>query len=583
MYAAVAYNYAAQLINDANSLTEQTAYLQQRQTANGYLQKAAGVFERLVAAYPGETNYMASLADTYRCLGRDADANKLIGQIQQMGGTYVASNVTSLGAISAQAQPNLAASTTTPGQRFSNPSADDGITLADIPVFSIYAKSYVEPAINKWQVKDDYETLQEYRTRVTEAARDEKIQILVKEAEQKYIAEYGTRIKLGNLRLEKYDAEHGVFLITSPELGNMLLPVPRFNDEARNFESQWNTVQIDSPQYCVAGDRLALAKLTFRTRSGKEYVYNNDASLTYQNTQISYNFDDVDMTTWSALSGSNASAQGPKIENASVNMGKSDVDVNIPKTRKLNENLFAVIISNENYRRESKVEFAHNDGETFRNYCLNTLGCPAQNVHYVADATFNDMKVEVDWMKTVADAYAGKAKMLFYYAGHGVPDEASKSAYLLPVDGYGANVSTGYSLEHLYAVLGDLPARQVTVFLDACFSGSQRDGAAMTSSARGVAIKAKYSAPKGNMVVVTAASGSETAYPYKEKEHGLFTYFLLKKLKETKGNVNYGELVDYIHEEVAKKSIVENNKSQTPSCTPSTDVADQWRKWNFKD
>ena len=104
----------------------------------------------------------------------------------------------------------------------------------------------------------------------------------------------------------------------------------------------------------------------------------------------------------------------------------------------------------------------------------------------------------------------------------------------------------------------------------------------MASSARGVAIKAKNSVPKGNMIVVSAATGNETAYPFKEKGHGLFTYFLLKKLKESKGNVNYGELVDYVQSEVSKKSIVENNKSQTPTYSASPAVVDQWRKWNFK-
>ena len=28
------------------------------------------------------------------------------------------------------------------------------------------------------------------------------------------------------------------------------------------------------------------------------------------------------------------------------------------------------------------------------------------------------------------------------YAGHGIPDEQNKSAYLLPIDGYGSDVTT---------------------------------------------------------------------------------------------------------------------------------------------
>jgi len=55
---------------------------------------------------------------------------------------------------------------------------------------------------------------------------------------------------------------------------------------------------------------------------------------------------------------------------------------------KQNEKTFAVIISNENYRRESKVEFALNDGETFKKYCIQTLGLPEKNVQFTPDATF---------------------------------------------------------------------------------------------------------------------------------------------------------------------------------------------------
>jgi hypothetical protein len=55
----------------------------------------------------------------------------------------------------------------------------------------------------------------------------------------------------------------------------------------------------------------------------------------------------------------------------------------------------------------------------------------------------------------------------------------------------------------------------------------------MLASARGVAIKVKEEKPQGNLVVVSASQGDETAYPYNEKRHGLFTYYLLEKLQES--------------------------------------------------
>ena len=254
----------------------------------------------------------------------------------------------------------------------------------------------------------------------------------------------------------------------------------------------------------------------------------------------------------------------------------SDVDQNIPEVSATNTNTFAIIIANENYLEETPVQYALNDGHTFKTYCQKVLGLPEDNIHYRENATLNMILTEVDWISKVARAYNGEASLIVYYAGHGIPDEASGSSYLLPVDGIGNNLRTGYSLAELYKTLGALPAKSVTVFMDACFSGAKR-GEGMLASARGVAIKAKPEAPKGNMIVFSAAQGDETAYPYEDKGHGLFTYFLLKKLQETKGQVSLGELAQYVQQQVSRRSIVTNGKSQTPCVTPSESVVGTWK------
>lgn len=267
-----------------------------------------------------------------------------------------------------------------------------------------------------------------------------------------------------------------------------------------------------------------------------------------------------------------------KIEIASL---RSDVDVNIPQTGANNDKTFAVVIANERYQREASVPYALNDGNIFAEYCKKTLGLPDANVHFVRNATLNNIKAEVTWLEKVIDAYGGSAKVIFYYAGHGIPDEKSRTAYLLPVDGYGSDVSTGFSLNSLYASLGKLPSKSVTVFLDACFSGAKREGD-MMASARGVAIRVREGQPVGNMVVFSAAQNDETAYPYTDQQHGMFTYFLLKKLQQTQGEVSYRELSDYIVQEVKRNSIVKNGKSQTPMVTPSAACSDEWQGWRLK-
>lgn len=258
----------------------------------------------------------------------------------------------------------------------------------------------------------------------------------------------------------------------------------------------------------------------------------------------------------------------------------SDVDENIPITSNKNSSAFVLIIANEHYQRVAPVPFALNDGAIFREYCMKTLGIQEKRIHYIPDATYNQIKEEVRWLKTITETF-DDSKVIVYYAGHGIPDESSKTAYLLPVDGSGTDVSTGYKLDEFYAALGNMPASRITVFMDACFSGSKREEG-MLASARGVALKAKSGTPQGNMVVFSAAQGNETAYPNREKQHGLFTYYLLKKLQETEGNVSLQELGNYIITNVKQQSVLLNSKLQTPCVTPSSVVADSWQSWKLR-
>ena len=259
----------------------------------------------------------------------------------------------------------------------------------------------------------------------------------------------------------------------------------------------------------------------------------------------------------------------------------SAVDKNIPTTSLINEKTFAVIIANEQYQNVSDVPYAINDGGVFRDYCEQALGIPAKNIHYVANATLNNIQGEVNWLENVLQSYDGQAKAIFYYAGHGIPDEASRDSYLLPVDGIGTNVRTGYKLQNLYASLGAMPSQSVTVFLDACFSGSNRDGKMINPNARGVVLRANTANPSGNMVVFSAAQGYETAIPYSEESHGLFTYYLLKKIQETGGDVTYQELSDYVQRNVRQQSSV-LGKTQTPTVIPSETLGNDWKEWKLK-
>lgn len=258
----------------------------------------------------------------------------------------------------------------------------------------------------------------------------------------------------------------------------------------------------------------------------------------------------------------------------------SDVDKDIPVSTTNNKNTFVVIIANENYQQVASVPFALNDGKIFRQYCEQTLGISAKHIREYPNATGNQIKYSVNLLREKVEEY-DQPNIIFYYAGHGIPDEHSKTAYLLPVDGVVNDLSTCYKLDELYSALGELPANHISVFMDACFSGSKR-GQGMLAEARGVALKARPGQPQGNMVVFSAAQGDETAYPYTEQQHGMFTYYLLKKLQDTKGDVTLQQLGDYIIKEVRRQSIEENDKKQTPTVIPAIAVSDEWQNWKLK-
>lgn len=441
--------------------------------------------------------------------------------------------------------------------------------------FSLFAKDYVESRLNEWQKKGEFEKVADWQKRVTVETRNAKIKELTQKAEKEYIEKYQDK----NLKFElgSYDAENEVFMVYNQKYGNLLVPVPIAN--AQQFKQQWSSIKI-SQKCFIENDKISIAEIIFTMSNGKQFKYSNQASLNYEIAQIDYNFEPIDLNL--QTSPNTAPQKGKQtITTTQRAVGTSDIDVNIPVSNTKQNNTFAVIIANENYQKEAQVPFAANDGRSFANYCKKTLGIPDNNVHIVTNATLNNIKYEINWLKKVIEAYGGNARVIFYYAGHGIPDESQKTAYLLPVDGYGSDVSTGYKLDDLYSTLGNLPSKSVTVFLDACFSGANRNGE-MLASARGIAIKAKSSAPVGNMVVFSAAQGDETAYPNNEQQHGMFTYYLLKKIKETAGNVTYKELGDYVTDNVRKQSIVVNGKSQTPTVVPSATVGGTWETWKLK-
>lgn len=440
--------------------------------------------------------------------------------------------------------------------------------------FTTFAQNYVENVINDWQKKGEFEKTEDYHKRVNVSSRQAKVLQLTTEAKDAFIAIRSKSLASDKLKIiGNYDPDNETFRIsTLYAKDDLLVHVP--SESAQAFKSSFATCK-SYPQFFIENDDISLSGYTFVV-DGKTYSYNSKNELIYQVPEVEYSFDAIQIDKSSANMVGGGKKQ--KFSTTQFITKSSDVDVNIPVTTTEQKNTFAVIIANENYDNEQNVPFAYHDGTIFQEYCLKTLGIPKQNIRFGSDLTSNQMRNHVNWMRETAQAFGGNARFIVYYVGHGMPDDKTKDAYLLPSDGNALDPTTGYRLADLYATLGDMPAENVLVLLDACFSGAQRNGSMMQKGARGVVLAAKQNRPTGNVVVMSAASSKETAWPYLDKSHGLFTYFILKKLQESKGNaVSMGEMFDFVKTQVSQHSIVTNNKMQTPTVNPSTAIISTWK------
>ncbi len=259
----------------------------------------------------------------------------------------------------------------------------------------------------------------------------------------------------------------------------------------------------------------------------------------------------------------------------------SPVDNDIPATDKKNENLFAFIICNENYANFKGADFSINDGKVFAEYCKKTLGVPERNVRYYEDATYGNMVGAVKKLQDIADAYDGDAQIIFYYSGLGATDDKTTERYLLATDASMAALSkTGYEVKDLLNTLNTQNVQHLWVVIDAPFSNLDKNGQPLLSG-RGVAIKPKAVEAEGKTIVTMSSDGSQTAYSSKEYGHSLFTYALLEKLKQSKGDCTVKELTDYASTWVKRQAMSGFDKLQTPQVIVSDKMANQWSNIKF--
>lgn len=547
------YNLGAEYYNKAITESDEKLSKRYSRQAQAYFSSASGKLETVVENDPTNLKYLRALALTYGCQGNQARLNETNTRLQALGASPLPMN----------GMPEVilfSENANAPGH---------AKNAQNVPDYQDFAKGYVEKELAEWSRRGEFEKTEDYEKRMTRDNVFGKYEELCKKAEADYIAKYAGKLRISDLSLEPYDVDNESYLIKSA-MGPIIVHVPLKNKEAEAFKSTWNSVQLRNPRFFIKDNRVAIASVDLITPAGKTYHYNSEQSAGYDFAEVK-----IDMKSFIERESNDRKKPTENATASKTIRAKSDVDVNIPMTSRQAENTAVLIIGNENYKKAVDVECALNDAETFAKYCTMTLGVPEHQVLLLRDATYAEMLGGIHTLRQLAGTLGDSADIIVYYAGHGFPDEKEKDAYLLPTDSDGRSTATAYPLKKLYSELSDIGAENVMVFLDACFSGATRSGGMLTE-ARGVALKPREAQPAGNMFVLSATSDQETALPYKEKNHGLFTYFLLKKLQETKGNVTLKDLSRYVEESVKKNSMAVNQKMQTPHTSLSGNMNEKW-------
>lgn len=75
-----------------------------------------------------------------------------------------------------------------------------------------------------------------------------------------------------------------------------------------------------------------------------------------------------------------------------------------------------MVFGNEEYDNFSNVDYAINDATSFANYCNKVLGVPESNIRVRKNATFSQMKEQINYLTKKANLNPDKLEVLVYYA-----------------------------------------------------------------------------------------------------------------------------------------------------------------------
>jgi tetratricopeptide (TPR) repeat protein len=243
-----------------------------------------------------------------------------------------------------------------------------------------------------------------------------------------------------------------------------------------------------------------------------------------------------------------------------------------------NKRALVIAVSEYDSSNLRPIKFCENDGQEMYNV-LRKVGYEIpKNCKLIGNVKSQELK-EAIYSFFTNNENSPDDTLVFYYSGHGVPDKWG-AIFLAPSDiDSDRPFMTGFSFTDLTNSMLECNSLRVVTILDSCYSGSLKLSKGLDSKSGEEAatrLANKEVDEKGDKLkqgvgrcLLASSQGYEEAYDRMEKDHSIFTYYLLEALNGHKdavndeGNVTYDLVGRFISREIGRLP-PERRPNQTP-------------------
>lgn len=244
------YNTAVNLFNQAQTVAkDEKESSKLRRKARNYFAAAAQKLEEINAADPTNVKYLRSLGVAYLCMEQKDLFQGVNNKLKAMGEDPLANMF----------MPPMMAYEDNGHKHFRY--GGSSVSSTDVPLFSEYGRDYVTSALKNWVPKGEFESLEDYQKRIAPESLKSHYELLKREAQEKYINQYSSQLRLSDIQLDPYDVRSESFKVNT-NFGPFYVKVPNRDNEAELFKANWEGMQFLNTQYCVMDDKVQIASLS---------------------------------------------------------------------------------------------------------------------------------------------------------------------------------------------------------------------------------------------------------------------------------------------------------------------------------